>query len=88
MKLFALTRNKQTKEVTILESEYPNKKSFKYDIRANGLELVRNFVYTESEWETIQTTDDSELHQKLEWNRVRKQIRARVKRKWLKNTRT
>ncbi len=43
-KYSAVVRNKNTKEVYIIESEYNSKKEFKEDLKMNGLELVGNDI--------------------------------------------
>lgn len=80
MKYIALVRDKDTKETRILEKDYPSKKIFKREIRANGLALVHNFVYTEEEWEKM-INGDREFINWMDYRREMKKIRSRISRR-------
>jgi hypothetical protein len=81
MKLFVTVRDKETRQARILEMDYPSKKAFKRDIRANGLQLVHNMVYTEQEWEELQNGGDfaKKMEYRIEYKRTMAKIRREVK---------
>lgn len=51
LKLVATVKDKSTKEVLIIRREYSSKEEFKNDLRGNGYVVLRNRVYTESEYD-------------------------------------
>lgn len=49
MKYIASVRNKETRELTTITSEYPNKKEFAEDLRGNGYSI--RFISTEDKFD-------------------------------------
>lgn len=73
----ALVRMRGTKETKKLEMDYPSKKAFKRDIRANGMALVHNFIYTPEEWEKM-VREDREFMNWMETRLANKRMRSRI----------
>lgn len=78
MKLIASVRDKETKELKILRMDYPTKKEFKKEVRANGYSLNYNYIFTESEYEDF--LNDGEMATKIQLKLERKKIMNKIRR--------